>query len=254
MTLRRAFRFAMEWAGGECPKTVLNAGFGIFYDRYQLANMMTTLESNGQNQIQTQIVESVPAGMHSGQYCRLHGGNRRPLGTRRCRRLRIFAAPYTLHYAVGVDQQLFRGATLSLNYVIANGVHQFYSANLNSPTSFAQVARPSIQPRLHLASMPLVQDTYQSGGVFQQQQLIANVNIQAEQDLVVCRAMGCSTQLRRIQGRSIRFPSIDPYDIGKDYGRAVFDVRYRVFMFGNIVSAAHDQHEPTDDLFSGHAV
>ncbi len=30
------------------------------------------------------------------------------------------------------------------------------------------------------------------------------------------------------------FPSIDPYDIGKDYGRAVFDVRYRLFLFGNL--------------------
>ena len=38
------------------PKTVVNAGFGIFYDRYQLGNVITTLESNGTNQIQTQIV------------------------------------------------------------------------------------------------------------------------------------------------------------------------------------------------------
>src|SRR5260370_17427402 len=30
------------------------------------------------------------------------------------------------------------------------------------------------------------------------------------------------------------FPSINPYNIGEDYGRAVFDVRYRFFLFGNL--------------------
>src|SRR5260370_30850852 len=41
---------------GVGKKTVLNTRFGIFYDRYQLNNVITTLESNGTNQIQTQIV------------------------------------------------------------------------------------------------------------------------------------------------------------------------------------------------------
>ena len=52
---RVSLRYGVGKAGGN-PKTVLNAGFGIFYDRYQLPNVMTTLESNGTNQIQTQIV------------------------------------------------------------------------------------------------------------------------------------------------------------------------------------------------------
>jgi hypothetical protein len=43
------------------PKTVLNTGFGMFYDRYQLTNIVTTLESNGTNQIQTQIVNPTAA-------------------------------------------------------------------------------------------------------------------------------------------------------------------------------------------------
>ena len=30
---------------------------------------------------------------------------------------------------------MFRGATLSLNYIIANGEHQFHTANLNSPVN-----------------------------------------------------------------------------------------------------------------------
>ena len=40
---RVSVRYGLGKASGN-PKTVINAGFGIFYDRYQLPNIMTTLE------------------------------------------------------------------------------------------------------------------------------------------------------------------------------------------------------------------
>ena len=56
------------------PKTVINTGFGIFYDRYMLANVVNTIESNGTNQIQTQITNPSAA-------CR---GSERPSWVSRC--------------------------------------------------------------------------------------------------------------------------------------------------------------------------
>ena len=141
-------------------------------------------------------------------------------------------SPYTLHYAVGVDQQLFRGATLSVNYVIADGVHQFYTANLNSPTSFAN-GQPCIQYRLRPASIALIQDTYESGGVFRQQQLIINANIRPSRIWSVS-GYGVLNSAKADTGTINTFPSVNPYNIGEDYGRAVFDVRYRLFLFGNL--------------------
>ncbi len=41
--------------------------------------------------------------------------------------------PYTLQFAIGVDQQLFKNATVSVNYLRAQGEHQFYSQNINAP-------------------------------------------------------------------------------------------------------------------------
>ncbi len=95
---------------------------------------MTTLESNGTNQIQTQIVNpSAACTPQTITRCTLLPGS---TGNKTVQASSNLRSPYTLHYAVGVDQQLFRGATLSVNYVIASGVHQFYTANLNSPIGF----------------------------------------------------------------------------------------------------------------------
>lgn len=71
-----------------------------------------------------------------------------------------------------------------MNYIIANGEHQFYSANLNSPVNGVYPIPPT--PPAH----PLIQDTYESGGIFRQQQLIANVNIRPSR-IWSCRAMVC---------------------------------------------------------------
>ncbi|MEI9977902.1 MAG: carboxypeptidase regulatory-like domain-containing protein [Edaphobacter sp.] len=207
------------------PKTVLNAGFGIFYDRYQLGNIVTTLESNGTNQIQTQIVN--PSVACTPQNIAACTGGNASTGNKTVQASSNLRSPYTLHYAVGVDQQLFRGATLSLNYIIASGVHQFYTANLNSPINGEYPTPP--QPGQHA----LIQDTYESGGVFRQQQLIANVNIRPSRIWSIS-GYGVFNTAKADTGTINTFPSVNPYNIGEDYGRAVFDVRYRFFLFGNL--------------------
>jgi hypothetical protein len=220
-------RVSLRWGVGRAnstPKTVLNTGFGIFYDRFQLANVVTTFESNGLNQIQTQIVN--PNVACTPQNISACLGSATP-GNKTVQASSNLSAPYTLHYAVGVDQQLFRGATLSLNYVIASGVHQFYTANLNSPVNGVFPNPPT--PGNHAA----IRDTYESGGVFHQQQLIANVNIRPNR-IWSLSGYGVFNTAKADTGTINTFPSIDPYNIGKDYGRAVFDVRYRLFMYGSL--------------------
>jgi hypothetical protein len=212
------------------PKTVLNAGFGIFYDRYMLANVMNTLESNGTNQIQTQITSPsaacTPQNIAACTTGSTSSGNKTYSASPNLR------TPYTLHYAVGVDQQLFRGATLSVNYIRADGVHQFYSINANSPIGYDAAQNPiypikPAQPNDH----PVVRDTYESGGVFRQNELVANVNIRSSRTFSV-GGYGVLNFAKADTNTITSYPSIDFYNIGKDYGRANFDTRYRMFLYG----------------------
>jgi hypothetical protein len=69
--------------------------------------------------------------------------------------------------------------------------------------------------------------------VFRQNQLIANLNIRPSRIWSVS-GYGVWNTAKADTGTINTFPSVDPYDIGKDFGRAVFDVRYRVFLFGNL--------------------
>ena len=64
----------------------------------------------------------------------------------------------------GVDEQLFKGATLSVNYQHIRGVHQF---NSDAPNAYATVSSTILQP---------LQYQFQSEGLFNQNQLVTNIN------------------------------------------------------------------------------
>jgi Carboxypeptidase regulatory-like domain len=226
---RVSVRYGVGKASGN-PKTVLNAGFGIFYDRYQLSNIMTTFESNGQNQIQTQITNpSTACTPQTIAACTGTSTN----GNKTYSASPNLRAPYTLHYAFGVDQQLFRGATLSVNYVRADGVHQFYSINANSPIGLDASNNPIYPVPPPAGGHPIVLDTYESGGVYRQNQLIANVNIRPK-PMFSISGYGVLNYAKADSGGITSYPSVDFYNIGKDYGRSTFDTRYRMFLFGTL--------------------
>jgi hypothetical protein len=226
---RVSLRYGLGHASS--PKTVLNTGFGIFYDRYMLANVMTTLESNGTNQIQTQITN--PSAACTPQDIAACTGGAASTGNKTYSASPNLRSPYTLHYAVGVDQQLFRGATLSVNYIRADGVHQFYSINANSPIGYDADGNPIYPTPPAPGAQPVVRDTYQSGGVFHQNQLIANVNIRSSR-LFSVGGYGVLNYAKSDSGGITSYPSVNFYDIGQDYGRASFDTRYRMFLYGTL--------------------
>ena len=122
------------------PKTVLRGGFGMFYDRFTLTNITTTIRQDGVHQVQKTLAN--PDSATCSPNLPLSGCAAGPGGQTTWAAASNLRAPYTLQFALGADQQLFRGATLSLNYLNAKGVHQFISQNVNAPTSYDSDGNP----------------------------------------------------------------------------------------------------------------
>ncbi len=211
-------------AYGLGKKTVIRAGGGIFYDRFGLGNQLSILRNNGINQQQFTISSTVSGTTATSTIpttCNPNTPAACPLAQSRLTE-QVFTpnlrAPYSIQLNAGVDQQLARNATVSVNYQHIRGIHQFNSDVPNYLTA------STTQPLLY---------QYQSEGVFNQNQLITNFN------------------LRNFHGASffgyyvLNFAKSDtgglgsfasvPGNLSADYGRASFDVRNRVFIGGSYV-------------------
>ncbi len=191
------------------PTTVIRAGAGVFYDRFDLSDVITTYRQNGINQ--TSLIYRTPGvgcapgntaacgsgiGVSNTIY-QLGGGLR---------------SAYNIQTALGLDQQLGKRSTLSFNYLNTSGVHQYLSRALPSTGS------------------NLVYQ-YQSGGVFRQNQFIVNFRTQVSNRLSLFGFYALNYANSNANGAD-SFPT-DSINPRTDYGRALFAQRHRVFLFGN---------------------
>lgn len=235
---RLSFAYGLG-SGKGAPKTVLRGGFGLFYDRYNLDNILTTVQLNGLNQVQTILAHPDTATCSptnlSGCTATTPKGNTTVSAAPQLR------TPYSMEFAIGADQQLFRGATLSVNYLNTRGVHQFLSQNINAPIGTASDGS-FIYPQMPVGNTPpAVIKQYQSEGVYRQNELITNVNVRAK--ALSLFGYYVLNFAKSDTGGITSFPS-QPYNIGADYGRAVFDRRNRLFLGGNVSLPYHISLSP----------
>ena len=219
----------LSGAYGVGKRTVIRAGAGIFYDRFQLGNQLNVVRNNGVNQQQFTLSaasattpNTIPAGCGPGTQtsCVISGASSRlsenVIEIDQPAPFTNIRAPYQLQFNAGVDEQLFKGATLSVNYQHIRGVHQF-----NSDVPNALTAAGSTNPLLY---------QYQSNGVFNQNQLITNVRYSSRHGTV--GSYYVLNYAKSDTGGAGSFASV-PNDLGADYGRASFDTRSRLFLFGS---------------------
>ena len=236
-------RIAIAWGigGGQkaAPKTVLRAGFGMFYERFREDDVMQAERLNGFNQLQYIAQSSEPGQPISGvTYPTIPSQDVLNQSSPTVYQIdNRFRAPYVMQTAVSLERQLSKFANLSVSYLNSRGFNQLLTRNINAPIPPATdptdpTVRPcTISPGLNCPLSDLLNIyQYTSEGIFRQNQLIVNTNIRAGARLTL---FGYYT-FNSVHGNtSGGFPS-NQYDIDQDYGRASYDIEHRVFVGGSI--------------------
>jgi hypothetical protein len=246
-------RIGIAWAPGQSknnprPKTVLRAGFGVFYDRFSETNVLTAERYNGIRQQEYTILNpdffTNPATTPSiATISQLGQAVTRQTIQEIDSNLR---APYILQEAFTVERQLPKNSTVSVSYVISHGLHELMSNDINAPLPGTYKGPGTgVFPYGNTGPIQLME----SSGVFNQQQLITNVRTRINRLISLNGYYAYGHAHSNTDGLGT-LPA-NPYSSVGEYGPAATDYRHRVFFGGSIASRWGVQLNPFIDLSSG---
>jgi hypothetical protein len=223
------FSFAWApWSDGKSPaKTVIRGGYGWFFDRFSGGSVMQAVQQNGINQ-KTYIVTNPTFSSNAPPPSQLVGGTSSPT---------LYNLAHNLHAgvemqaAIGLERQLGKYVTVTGTYLNSHGIHQFYTDNVNAPLPGTYNYVTGVGTRPNGINENIYQ--YQSGGIYNQNQLTVNFNINSRQFMLF--GFYVLNYAKSDTSGSGYEPS-NPFDPHADYGRATFDNRNR-FMFGGNYTA-----------------
>ncbi len=225
-------RFGFAWGLGsgksQAPKTVLRAGWGIFYTRFTDSLVLQAEHQNGV--LQQEYVVTNPT-----FYPTIPPVSELQLvdtGVPTIYRIQPnLHAPYTMQTATSLEHQLSRSVNMTVSYINSIGNDELLTNNINAPLPGTYIVG---DPTSGVRPNGIFENIYEyeSAGVFRQNQLITNFNVRAGSRLTLngYYALGYANS---DTGGPTSFPS-NPYDILADYGRASFNIRDRIFFGGNI--------------------
>ncbi len=244
---RLSFAWAPGARGGKTAKTVIRGGYGWFYDRFGETNILQTIRQNGVTQQQYVV-----------KYPNFYPGGANPIPTAATLATLSTSAPsiYTIapnfkaavnmQAALGVEHQFGKVATLSATFMNSHGVHQPYTDNINAYIPSTYNAATGTGTRPNGINENIYQ--YQSGGVYNQNQLTLNYTVKAKRLSLFGFYM--LNYAKADTSGSSYFPSSQT-NPSADYGRANFDVRNRFLLGGNIQGPFGISINPMLDATSG---
>ena len=219
-----AYGVGKKKSGG--PLFVLRAGYGLFYDRLTLASQENTVQQDGVKQIPLTLATSTTGNTTASistsctptttSVCNSLAGTTGHITTQTVQS--NYHSPYQMQTNVGADVAPFKGATMSFNYQHVLGIHQLINDNANAANANAPSAK--------------IVDQYLSEGYYRQNQFITNFNYRGSAKWSLSAYYVLNFDTKSDTAGVSSFPTIWN-DIGADYGRASFDTKNQVFLFGS---------------------
>jgi hypothetical protein len=211
-------RISAAWAPGSKPgktgKTVLRAGWGMFYDRFPLSGTLTAARDNGLIQQQYVVTNplffpAVPALSAIASSATTQIIQKKDAALR---------APYLMQTAASFERQLPGKTTLAITYTNALGVHELRSEVLNALNALNAPANP-----LFLMT---------SSGLYRQNQVIFNVVTKVSPAISLNSYYSLNRAMSNTDGLGT-FPA-NPASFAGEYGPAASDVRHRFLIAGTV--------------------
>lgn len=211
-------RFSFAYAPGKERKTVVRGGFGMFYDRTGPGPISDIIRFDGQRLRRYVITNPCfPNPLCNGQTL-----SAQPASVARLAPDVII--PYTAQFGVGIEQQLQKSLTLTVNYIGTRGVDLFRSRDVNAPLPPLFAARPD-------PNFTVVRQIESTGRLTGH---LLEVGLRGQLtpyfNGMVQYIFG---HARNDTGGIAAFPA-NSDDLAGEWGRADFDVRHRLNLLGTI--------------------
>ncbi len=225
-------RIGVAWAPGGAsgkskPKSVVRAGFGVFYDRFGLGNTLTAQRYNGV--VQQQYIIANPDFFPNVPTVSLLTGPVPPSSIQQISS--TLRAPYLIQSAAGFERQMPLSTTVAITYANSRGLHQLRSRDINAPLpgTYVQAAPGSgVFPLGRPGQVFLME----SAGLFNQNQLIVNATTRVNQNFSLMGSYMYNHAMSDTDGLET-FPA-DPYSMAGEYGPAATDMHHRVSLGGTV--------------------
>lgn len=241
-------RLGVAWAprfkNGASPRTILRAGFGLFYQRFDIVNVLTAERYDGSSQqsyvaANPDFFPSIPPASSLATSQQTIERLSPKLNT-----------PYLMETAVGVERQLPAHTTVALTYVNSHGDRQFLTNDINAPlpgTYNPQVPGSGTYP----LGVPNPVFLVKSSGIYDQNELITNVNSKVGNAVSLFASYLYNQAMSNtdyssppqntdfnpaiaIQGLGVGSFPANPYNLAGEYGPAATDIHHQVNVGGTI--------------------
>ncbi len=223
-------RAAVAWAPGAGAKnarakTVLRAGFGMFYDRFLLANTLAAQRYNGI--VQQQYVANLPDFFPKAPSLATLSASPQTVQEVSA----SLRAPYLMQSAFTLEHRLPWNTSVAVTYTNSHGLHILRSNDINAPlpgTYDPDTPNSGVFPYGHPGPINLME----SSGFYNQNQVITNVNAKLKAGVSLFGYYVFNRARSDTDGVNT-FPA-NPYNFKGEYGPAFTDVHHRATAGGSI--------------------